>query len=71
MDGSIDSQNRFGQIGDIPLVSDFNGDGIMDRAVFRGVFKGNNWFFDYSMDGSINTQDRFGQIGDIPVVWNG
>jgi hypothetical protein len=68
MDGSIDAQDRFGQVGDIPLVGDLNDDGIMDRAVFRSVTKGNNWFIDYSMDGSIDAQNRFGQIGDIPLV---
>ena len=47
-----DYQDKFGQLGDIPLDGDFNKDGIMDRPVFRGVTKGNNWFIDYSMDGS-------------------
>jgi hypothetical protein len=43
--------------------------GSMDRAVFRGVTKGNNWFFDYNMDGTTDKQDRYGQIGDLPVIW--
>jgi len=40
----------------------------MDRAVFREVTKGNNWFIDYKMDGTIDKQDKFGQTGDIPLV---
>jgi hypothetical protein len=71
MNGTIDKQDKFGQIGDIPLVGDFNTDGTMGRAVFRGVTKGNNWFFDYNMNGATaDYQDRFGQIGDLPVMWN-
>jgi hypothetical protein len=68
MDGKIEKQDRFGQLGDIPLVGDFNKDGITDRAIFRSLTSGNNWFFDYEMNGTIDKQDRFGQAGDIPVV---
>jgi hypothetical protein len=64
----IDKQDKFGQLGDIPLVGDFNNDGVMDRAVFRSASKTNNWIFDYNMDGTIDYQDTFGQLGDIPVV---
>lgn len=70
MDGTIDKQDKFGQLGDIPLVGDFNKDGIMDRAVFREVTKGNNWLFDYSMDKTIDKQDRYGQSGDLPLIWD-
>jgi hypothetical protein len=69
MDGStIEKQDRFGQIGDIPLVGDFNRDGVMDRAVFREVAKTNNWLFDTNMDGIVEYSDTFGQLGDIPLV---
>jgi hypothetical protein len=73
MDGTTDYKDTFGQLGDIPVVGDFNNDGKMDRAVFRGASKTNNWFIDYNMDstnGKEDKQDKFGQVGDIPLVWN-
>jgi hypothetical protein len=68
MDGIVDSQDKFGKAGDIPLVGDLNNDGTMDRGVFRSVTRGSNWFVDYGMDGTTDAQDRFGQVGDIPIV---
>jgi PKD repeat protein len=69
MDGAAERHDRFGQVGDLPLVDDFNNDGIMDRAVFRGLAKGNNWLYDYNMDSSTpDYADKFGQVGDLPLV---
>ncbi len=67
MDGTVDIRDHFGMSGDIPLIGDFNNDGLMDRAVFRKtVF--NNWIFDYGMDSTVNARDHYGTTGDIPVV---
>jgi hypothetical protein len=69
MDTTINKKDTFGQLGDIPLVGDFNKDGVVDRAVFREVAKTNNWLFDYDMDTTINKKDTFGQLGDLPLIW--
>jgi hypothetical protein len=70
MNTTIEKQDKFGQLGDIPLVGDFNKDGIMDRAVFRSLTSGDNWFFDYEINGTTDKQDKFGQLGDLPLIWN-
>jgi hypothetical protein len=50
MDGSVNKIDHYGSAGDVPLVGDFNNDGVMDRAVFRV----GEWIIDYNMDGSVN-----------------
>ena len=68
----------FGMAGDIPVIGDWNGNGISKM----GVFRNGNWYLDYNGDGqwsgcgTTTDTDRcytFGMAGDIPVVgdWNG
>jgi hypothetical protein len=70
-----DRTGYYGTVGDIPVVGDFNGDGIDEVAVFRR----GTYFVDY--DGDIHwdappTGDKIFPLGladDIPVIgdWNG
>ena len=63
----------FGLPGDIPVVGDWNGDGITKIGIFRGGF----WWLDYNGNGvwdeGIDKFIVFGQSGDKPVAgdWNG
>lgn len=60
----------YGTRGDIPVVGDWNGDGV-DTV---GVVRGNQWLLRNSNAGGEADIDlTFGQAGDIPVVgdWNG
>jgi hypothetical protein len=68
----IDHVFRYGLGGDLPVVGDWNGDGIATIGVFRGGL----WFLDTDGDGRLTDQDTivtFGGVGDLPVVgdWNG
>jgi hypothetical protein len=73
------SPNTFGgQAGDIPVVTDWNGDGTEELGIFR---QGGTWFFDLNHDGVFepgvdwtNSPNTFGaQAGDIPLAvgWDG
>ncbi|MGA2797721.1 MAG: SdrD B-like domain-containing protein [Thermoguttaceae bacterium] len=68
----IDHVFRFGTENDVPVIGDWNGDGIYTVGIFRnGV-----WFLDMDGDGRWSPGDvvvEFGQEGDIPVVgdWTG
>ena len=65
---------NFGQAGDLPVVGDWNGDGIDTVGVIRnGTFLLTNGL---NIDGStpaIDITAAFGQAGDLPVAgdWNG
>ncbi len=67
-----DRKTQFGQAGDIPVVGDFNGDGVDEIGVYRGgVF-----YLDSNGNGRIDDQDQIipmGEPGDVPVVgdWDG
>ena len=52
--------NQDGQDGDIPVPSDFTGDGKADRAVFRPAT--GQWY----IRGLSTVQ--FGQAGDVPLA---
>ncbi|MBE0576913.1 MAG: hypothetical protein IH613_13585 [Desulfuromonadales bacterium] len=65
---------NFGQAGDLPVVGDWNGDGVLQIGVFRNGI----WYLDANGNGAwdsgIDTvYANFGQAGDLPVVgdWNG
>jgi hypothetical protein len=60
----------FGEPGDIPVVGDWNGNGVHTI----GVVRGNRWLLKNSNRAGAPDHDfTFGQPGDIPVVgdWNG
>lgn len=74
-DGTIkklDERGFFGMVDGIPVVGDWNGDGI-DQI---GVFHGGYWLLDVNGDGKWDADDmilRLGEEGDRPVTgdWDG
>lgn len=63
----VDHVFRFGQAADIPVVGDWNGDGV-DQI---GVFNNGSWMLDLEGDGRQLQGERafeYGQAGDRPVV---
>ena len=65
----------FGGPGDLPVVGDWNGDGIVAEI---GVFRNGAWYLDVNNNGVWNpgidiVYASFGGPGDLPVVgdWNG
>jgi hypothetical protein len=68
--GDPDLIIRYGTPGDIPVVGDWNGNGVHTI----GVVRGNRWLLrNANRAGSPDLDFVFGQAGDIPVVgdWNG
>jgi serine-aspartate repeat-containing protein C/D/E len=68
----IDHVFQFGEAGDLPVVGDWNGDGV--KTI--GIFRDGTWFLDMDGDGRWSPNDlavQFGQAGDIPIVgdWTG
>jgi hypothetical protein len=80
--GPIDQTINFGQAGDVPVVGDWNGDGIKDAGVFRAgagqfVIKKLTIIltcnpFCVPSGTSPTLTINFGQVGDLPVAgdWN-
>ncbi len=65
-----DLEFRFGEAGDVPVVGDWDGDGI-DTV---GVFRGGVWMLRNSNSaGPVDVEFRFGEVGDVPVSgdWDG
>jgi hypothetical protein len=63
----IDHVFHYGVMADVPVVGDWNGDGI--KSI--GVFRGGQWHLDVDGDGRWSPTDRvadFGRSGDVPVV---
>jgi hypothetical protein len=56
---------QFGTTGDIPVRTDFFGQGLPDLAVFRP--SGGVWYIDTNRDGTVDVSIQFGAPGDIPV----
>ena len=68
--GEPDLVLEYGRPGDIPVVGDWNGNGV--HTV--GVVRGNRWLLKNSnKPGAADHDFNFGAVGDIPVVgdWNG
>ncbi|MCP4891519.1 MAG: VCBS repeat-containing protein, partial [Planctomycetaceae bacterium] len=70
--GTDDPEFRFGAEGDIPLVGDFDGDGVEEIAIFRD----GSWVIDSNGNHQQDAADQvfeMGGRGDLPVVgdWNG
>ncbi len=68
----IDHVFQFGRPADLPVVGDWNGDGITSI----GIFREGKWLLDANGDGSWNEQDqqfRYGRKGDAGIVgdWDG
>jgi hypothetical protein len=69
-EGPTDLEFGFGQAGDVPVVGDWDGDGIDTIGVFRsGVWLLRN----SNSEGPTDLEFGFGQAGDVPVVgdWDG
>jgi glucose/arabinose dehydrogenase len=68
--GPYNTKVTFGQVGDVPVVGDWDGDGI-DTV---GTFKNGVWYLrNTNTSGPYELRINYGQTGDIPVVgdWNG
>jgi len=68
--GPADIVIEFGSVGEIPVVGDFNGDGIDEI----GTFRAGQWKLRHTLGGSPTFDTiQFGEAGDLPVVgdWNG
>jgi SpoIID/LytB domain protein len=67
--GIADKVSSFGSSGDLPVVGDWDGDGI-DTP---GVVKGNVWYLNDGLDPNAEHVFAYGSSGDKPVVgdWNG
>ncbi|MBE0599070.1 MAG: S8 family serine peptidase, partial [Desulfuromonadales bacterium] len=67
-DAAVDlAYGSFGMTGDLPVVGDFDGDGVDQIAVFRA----GQWYVDTNGNGAWDAGDAvysFGQAGDLPVV---
>jgi hypothetical protein len=62
-----DVQVTFGKNGDVPVVGDFDGDGIDEI----GVFRDGRWTIDINGNRELDAQDFVFQLGDasdLPVV---
>lgn len=76
--GAIDQTINFGQPGDVPVVGDWNGDGIKDAGVFRpnaGQFVIKKLTIIFTCNPicvpsgtSLTLTINFGQVGDLPVA---
>ena len=69
--GVVNTTFRFGKPGDVPVVGDWDGNGISDIGVFRS--SSGMWYLDTTRTGIISSSFRFGKPEDVPVVgdWDG
>lgn len=56
----------FGNIGDIPILGDFDGDGKSDFGFFKYDFLGCNWKIK-NLNNTVIQDRNFGEVGDIPI----
>ena len=59
----LDDCFAFGMLGDVPVLSDYDGDGKADAAVYRN----GGWYILRSSDGGVTTVAWGGMAQDIPV----
>ncbi len=57
-------RDHYGLHTDIPLVADFNNDGVADRAAYRN----GTWIVDYNMDVTVDSRTPFGMATDVPIA---
>jgi hypothetical protein len=62
----VNTTFHFGTTGDIPVVGDWNNDGMANVGVFRP--SNGNWYLDTTNTGVVNTTFHFGTTGDTPIV---
>ena len=66
-----DASGQFGKAGDIPIVGDWDGNGVTQHGVFRSE-NGKGYFYldmDYSLSWTLGDRwGQFGNAGDIPIV---
>jgi hypothetical protein len=68
--GVLNASFQYGDPGDIPIVGDWDGDGVATP----GIVRGNQWFLRNSnSSGVADISFSFGDVGDAPIVgdWNG
>jgi len=63
---------QYGRAGDLPVIGDFDGDGIDEI----GVFRSGQWIIDINGNRQLDAHDKvfqMGEAGDRPVAgdWNG
>jgi protocatechuate 3,4-dioxygenase beta subunit len=71
-DGPEEDEPLFGLVGGIPVMGDFNGDGLVEKGIY---FQG-EWFIDLNGNGRWDDEDLWAKLGtanDLPVVgdWDG
>jgi hypothetical protein len=69
--GVVNKTFHFGTTEDVPVIADWDGNGVSDAGVFRP--SNGNWYLDTTKTGVVNKTFHFGMNGDIPVVgdWDG
>lgn len=68
--GGTDLVLRYGRSGDVPVMGDWDGDGVTTP----GVVRGRTWYLRNSRSGGVaDVVFRYGVVGDVPVVgdWDG
>ena len=61
----VDKTFHFGSAGDIPVIGDWDGDGVSDAGIFRP--SNGNWYLDTTKTGVVNLSFHFGTAGDSPI----
>ena len=64
--GTVNKTFHFGTTGDVPLIGDWDGNGVSDAGVFRPA--NGNWYLDTTKTGTVNKTFHFGTTGDVPVI---
>ncbi len=72
MFADADKSFTFGQAGDLPIVGDFDGDGVADLAVYRA----GRWIVDTNGNRTMDAHDRVFELGGAdgkPIAgdWDG